>query len=325
MVVGLLLAMACGSDFDPASQVKTLRIVAVEADRNYVLAGDGVTLTMTYADGAPAGSRAVQVTWFKACENPPGASYLGCLASLAIDKTEILGTDKSGVIGSATFALTVSRDVVERATSGASGPRYGTSFIFFAICAGTMRAANPDEGSQGLAFGCFDDKGVRLGAEAFVPGYTQLYAFEDRRTNVNPANRGLTIDGDRADPTVVPSVATCSTQDTSQPQGCGPPPQNQTACTKPTIDVVVDDVAELDGSLSASGTPQREVVWVDYFADKGTFEKDRKVVSKADTGIVSDHGVEWTPPKEAGDVHFWAVVHDSRGGISVARRTLHVQ
>src|SRR5262249_40406118 len=42
-------------------------------------------------------------------------------------------------------------------------------------------------------FGCFDPDGNQLGPDSFVPGYTQVYAFEDGRVNANPRVLDLDI------------------------------------------------------------------------------------------------------------------------------------
>jgi hypothetical protein len=87
---------------------------------------------------------------------------------------------------------------------------------------------------------------------------------------------------------------------------------------------MVGDVAENEAA-TPDGSALRETVWVDYFADGGSFDEDRRLVSDASAGYQDDHAVEWTPPAEPGLVNVWAVVHDARGGASVVRRQIHVE
>ena len=84
--------------------------------------------------------------------------------------------------------------------------------MFFAVCAGSIEplsagtgggggAAGPGRYGEvpGFPIGCFDASGQQLGADSFVPGYTQVYAFADGRTNHNPVVLGLAIAGAEVD------------------------------------------------------------------------------------------------------------------------------
>src|SRR4029079_13330971 len=95
------------------------------------------------------------------------------------------------------FTLHLPPDLISRRPLPPDGPHYGVAYVFFAACAGTIKPVPPDSTGRAGSFplGCFDAQDNRLGADSFVPGYTQIYSFEDGRTNDNPPVSGLTLDG----------------------------------------------------------------------------------------------------------------------------------
>lgn len=345
LALGALLGPAVGSGcqpgFDPPSKVEGLRIFGVEADKPYASGGDSVTFTMTYADGLdPANPRAIQIAWLGGCFDPPGDAYYGCYAQLgatlsaasSLAPGKPLPPELAGMLGvGPAFTLTVPADLVTRRPAPAEGPRYGTAFVFFMACAGKLgpapEAASGRAGSFPVA--CFDATGKQLGADSFVPGYTQIYAFEDGRTNANPVLSGITYDGKDLpeDLSKAPIFKACGlTDDERRVQGCSKQ-DPATACTSYTIKAEVPhDVAELDpSSTAADGSPLHEAVWVDYYADGGELSGDVALLSDATSGYNDDHAVTWLPPSTPGVYSVWAVVHDNRGGTAVGQRFMRVE
>ena len=85
------------------------------------------------------------------------------------------------------------------------------------------------------------------------------------------------------------------------------------------------DVAEVDPSgKQPDGQPLHEAVWVDYFADQGDINSSTALVSDASLGIQTGYDTLWTPPPTPGPAKLWAVVHDSRGGVTPIERTVWV-
>lgn len=97
----VLSAVGCGPEFDPASNLSTLRILAIKKDDPYVRvtaptdaspSGDSyqpdnvVSLTLGLEDGRPKSDRLgdLQKLWFAGCNNPFGDSYFSCLVSVWI-------------------------------------------------------------------------------------------------------------------------------------------------------------------------------------------------------------------------------------------------
>lgn len=340
------LASGCQAGFDPPTDINTLRVFAVTLDEPYTQPGHEVTFRMTYHDGYPGpeeGPRLVQILWLGGCFNPPGDQYFACYEQIA----ELFEQAASGGappaeyfaagIGLDTFTMPIPEDIISSRPRPDVGPHYGIGYVFFAACAGNLRPVTDAGGKAGaFPFGCFDSEGRRLGAESFVPGYTQVYAFAPPRpedpppTNANPELLGLTLDGkpmseDFADIPVVPACPI--TAEERREVGCGAP-NIAAECTSYEIKVDVDPatVAEIDpGSTSLEGDKLKEVVWVSYFADQGDIAGGIKLVSDAVVGPLDQYQTSWTPPAEPGVTTIWAVLRDARGGSSVLRRSIRVE
>jgi hypothetical protein len=204
--------------------------------------------------------------------------------------------------------------------------------VFFAVCAGELRPVPPS--GTGIAgsfpLGCYErGTGRRLGAESFVPGFTQVYVFADGRTNELPVVEGLTLDGAPLpeDFAEIPTVPTCHLpREERRTTGCGAPVLED-ECEGYELEVVVpSNVAEVDPDATGiDGEPQTEVVWVDYYADLGDLSGATKLVNDAKEGYLAEHEATWYPPAEPGLATLWAVVHDARGGTSIVQRFVRVE
>lgn len=338
---GPAAASGCGASFTPISQIDGMRVLAVEADKPYASPGDTVTFQMSYYDGYvdpenPNGAtRPVQIVWLGGCFDPEGDQYFQCYSQIA---PLLQGLNPNGPLPDFvgfgdTFSLKLPEDIVTRRPQPPSGtPWYGIAYVFFAVCAGRLGPV-PAEGSGAAGsfpLGCFDSDNNRLGAESFVPGYTQVYVFADGRTNANPTITGMTIEKKTIEPGLdkAAEIEACDVPDDQRlgPYGCGKEDPAKT-CGDFEIEVVVpEDVAETDpDAKNSDGTYLKEVVWVDYFADRGNLDTPTTLVSDATTGYIKKHSTKYVAPAEPGPVNVWAVVHDSRGGQSIIQRYLRVK
>jgi hypothetical protein len=222
-------ALGCASSYDPASKLKTLRVLAVQKDKPYARPGDTVHLQMLVSDprsrtvldgGQAAGTRNLSVAWLAGCENPPGDSYQLCLEQLR-------GNFFNNANGHLDFSLTLSPDIISSRPPPANPeqPRFGTSFVFFAACAGklTVRA------SMDSPFACVSDSGATLGADDFVIGYTEVFAY-DQLTNHNPIlgvnGEFFEVDGHAVQPDCIGDACVALSQSElglRPPIGGGPP------------------------------------------------------------------------------------------------------
>lgn len=348
-LLGALAAVALGAPCcqgdppAPPSAITTLRILSVTADRPYAAPGDKVTFKLTFHDalGAAAeGPRDVQVMWLGGCTNPIAENYVACYPQVfevlqgaasgdpeksKLIKTEIAGPEKSGAPDAVEFELDIDDDILMKGPEDAPPRTYSTAYVFFTVCAGTVRPATQKDASFPLE--CVGADGNVLGQDSYVAGYTQVYVFADGRANPPPEIKGISLDGAAIEDNIddAPAVERCTTPvDDEEQGGCAPPQEN--GCKTYAIEALVDDIIDLDPeSKGPDGAPQREAVWVNYYADRGELESGIKLVSNADSGFNEEHEVTWIPPAEPGPVTLWAVVRDARGGSSVARRFLQVK
>jgi hypothetical protein len=209
-LIALATTLGCGVDFDPASKVNTLRVLAVQKDKPYARPGDTVTLTLLWhdpssVDGAEAGP-APEIAWLASCENPPGDLYERCFEQFQPLSPEQLQRRLSLPSAGASapndrFTFTTSADLI------ASRPPpkdpelipYGITYVFFALCAGRLGAAL----GEGFPLLCYEERDgsdgfgagdLRLGPERFVVGYSAVFAYESIG-NANPTLSGIEFNG----------------------------------------------------------------------------------------------------------------------------------
>lgn len=349
----LLLAVpSCGAGFDPPSKVNSLRVIGVTIDQPYARPGDEVTFRMTVADGlgnADGEPRDLQIAWLGGCFNPDGDLWYLCFEQMAeqfealagggappeglVQVTLASGTS-SGQPDAHEFSLRLPEDIVSSRPVPDLGPHYGLAIVFYAACAGQLAPGDlesigpSEEGAQlTLPIECLDEQGNRLGADSFIIGFTQAYAFADGRTNANPPIDGMAFSGElwSDDLGEVPVVPPCPVSEADRKQsGCAS--EELESCQGYSIEALVGDVAEVDpGATTPEGIPFREVVWVNYLADGGDVEEYTKLVSDAERGYLGGQETLWYAPPEPGLVTLWAVARDQRGGQAVARRFVRVQ
>ncbi|WP_437930402.1 hypothetical protein WMF37_14485 [Sorangium sp. So ce291] len=334
------ISSGCVAGFDPPSLVNRLRVFAVVADRPYANPGEQVTFQIHYQDGlggAEGGTRPVNVYWFGGCENPVGDDYYGCYPQFAELAAQLDGWEPGDPLPELdgvppgfgdTYTVTIGDDILDGRVPPVSGPAYGSAYVFFVACTGTLGAVEDQGTGRAGTFpvGCFDADGRRLGPDSFVAGYTQVYVFGDRRVNANPEMQGLTLDGaplpeDFAD---IPTVPPCPVGEEERREvGCSAE-DPFVECPAYDLDALLDaSVAEPDPDAQQQAL--KEIVWIDYFADLGDLDRGIKLVSDAAKGYLGDHAVKWIPPAEPGVATLTAVLRDTRGGSSVVQRRVRVK
>jgi hypothetical protein len=328
-------ASACGVGFDRPSEVKTLRVLAVQKDVPYPAAGSTVTLSLLWHDGARATDapaeeppRPVQIAWLPRCFNPPGGLYYGCFEQVGTPSPDNMPGE------GATLTFQIPQNIVESASPPAPGqPVFGQTFAFFAVCAGQFDVdLEPEEGALPLI--CRDDAGVELGPEGFVAGYTTLYTFAEGFSNANPVVEGFEISGEAVSDACTDSAegACIPSPDTAVPEiDCGAEPHRciraceddgDASCPEIAIRPVLSEAknAERDDvSITYFNRDVGEQMWINYYADRGGVKSDVRLLNDATVGWNDDYGTKFFAPKEPGQVTIWAVAHDNRGGVGWAR------
>jgi len=316
IAIASLGASACGGDdFDPASRIQGVRVLAVKKSAPYAKPGEKVELEILYWDGKsdPDDQRALEVTWFGGCKNPAGDLYYGCYPQLAelfagppsADQLQNVGTGNR-------FELTIPDDIISSRPAPLDGsPAYGLSYVFFTACSGRLGPppAGGDANDVAMPLSCYGPKGELLGPDEFVPGYTSVYVYDELR-NENPVVQDFLFQGASSDRQL--SVPRCESS----------------KCPKYELRAIIDPAsAELDPTADPTpdGTPIREQLWVNYYATRGTIERPVRLVNDATKGWNDETQASWEVPREAGTVVLWAIVRDNRGGVDWKERRIVVE
>jgi len=339
-----LFLLGCGPDFDPPSELHSLRILAVQKDVPYAQPGETVNLQMLWQDASPLAGpdRPISITWSPPCFDPPGDLYYACFS----DPGAFGGMINSDPNNPEHNSFQVPTDIISRRpppTDGSNNPAYGLTYVFFAACAGQLTLLPSSGDSAAFPIGCKDADGKLLGADDFVAGYTSIYSFEGF-SNHNPVIKGFEFRGQPVADGGFCLGDDCLPLDGSAPAvdiDCDDPEQSarcvpscsddgDSSCTgygfRPTIDK--NDPANQDQddvSAQLLGREVGEQMWINYYTDAGGFKSPVRLLNDATSGWNDDYGTEFYAPKKTGLLRIWAVAHDNRGGSAWSGITLKVQ
>jgi hypothetical protein len=194
----------CGAQFDPPTELKSLRIIGVQKDKPYAQPGETVSFTMFWHDGSPKvdpddpSTRSVEIGWFGPCINPPYDSYAACGAAFGVQQSNDDPSDDLVTGSGAKFAITLpDRNDLLHPNQDPKQPDYALIYVFFAVCAGKLGP------SQDPSFpaGCYAPSDTSfahpLGPDDFVAGYSAIYVFgsEHDYRNQNPVIKGWNAQG----------------------------------------------------------------------------------------------------------------------------------
>ena len=330
--------LGCGPEFDPSSEVTTLRVLGLKKDKPYAQPGDTVQLQLLWHDAK--GRDDVQTLFIDGCVNPPGDLYYGCFAQYG----EAAAQGVLPRIGNEDrFEVTLPRDIISsrRGEVEPGQTPYGVQIVFFAVCAGrielAMDAASSD-GSAGLPVRCLDEAGVALGSADFIVGYSTIYSFQ----GVSNTNPGFTVDERGAAEFLIagkPVAADCvgeachraadvDVDCADEPERCIKPcaDDGDSACPEITVAPRIDpSVVERDDvSSDLFGAETLEQMWINYYVDQGSVSEVR-LLNDSTTGWNAEFRGVLRAPKDPGQLKLWAVSHDNRGGMDFARVTLKVE
>ena len=330
-LAALCVALAgCGESFDPPSRVQGLRAFAVRADPASGVPGASVALSLLRGDrqevdGEP--EREVEVAWLGGCHAPPSRQFFDCYPLLVeIAKRlepRVLDTPRerfpAGIFGSGDeFQIDVPEDVLERSPRLETDPvHFAPSFTFFAVCAGEL-VPRPDLTDR-VPLGCVSKStGEPVSSDGFVIGFSTLYTLEGA-TNENPELTGLRFQGGLV------TRASCATDADCEPLDGAP--ELEVACSAaavcaPVVPACTSDCPEfrvlpLVPRSSAERLPNEdhsEVVWANFFANAGEFQKEAQLVNDRASGWIDDFAADWKPPRLPGTARLWVTVNDQRGG-----------
>jgi hypothetical protein len=305
--LGPLALVGCEADFDPGSNVSSLRVLSVQADNPYAAPGETVRFEATSYD--PAG-RDIEWAWV-ACETPASTSVEGCLIEIAETAvaTGSLPLLASGV-GQNSVELTIPDDVldgvpVEARPSVLSG-------VLSIACPGTLSfdlEAAAEAGSL-LPFRCIDAAtGVELGLHDAIAGVKRVYIREADR-NQNPVIASITFDGEPWPEDEVKEVDSCDTDDFTF-DDCEGEGDHRIAANL--------SAESFEAGTDEFGRAFTEELVVQHYATEGIFEYEVRI------GELPEN--RWVARRSASgqELRLWFVARDDRGGVTLAERRVRVR
>ncbi|MEO6420008.1 MAG: hypothetical protein ABIP39_11400 [Polyangiaceae bacterium] len=314
------------AQFDPASKVEAVRILATRSDKPYAKPGDTVNMEVLVDDGRAIKRTPMNVYWIPIpCIDPVNDAYYACYPGFAQLKP---GVDLTPVLQAGTrFSFTMPADVITKHTKrngSMDAVPDGLAVIFTIACAGHVEyiPASDNGVLNQLPLGCFDDQHHQLGPDDYVFAFSLVYAFDDR-SNANPVVDHLTFAGVPIDLNAGITLDHCGSA-AADVNGA----INRNGCMATPMDVVIQDESwEVDPSNvdPASGKPLKESIRVHYFVTDGKFENDTINLFDPTSGRIMDTKDNFTAPPLAGENTIWAVVRDNRGGATWFTIPLHVR
>lgn len=336
--------VGCGPDFDPPSELHSLRVLAVQKDAPYAQPDTDVNLLMLWQDASPLAGpdRPIQIAWSPGCYDPPGDLYYSCFTNRdlfgAMAPQDPAHPERTQVH--------IPADIISRkgpVTDGSNNAPYGLTYVFFVACAGELTLLPSSGEITAFPVGCKDSTGKLLGADDFVAGYTSIYSFEGFSNN-NPVIKGFEFRGNPLPENSFCVGDECEKLDGSEPAAdldCDDPDKSALcvpACAddgdsscpaygfRPTIDKNDPSNQDKDDvSVAQLGRDVGEQMWINYYTDAGSFKSSIRLLNDATNGWNDDYGTDFYAPKKTGPLRIWAVAHDNRGGTAWAGITLKVQ
>ncbi len=297
----LLTASACGFSFDPASQVKDLRVLAVSVDPPELSAMNArapVSLRALVVDTDLSES----VTWSLAfCVVAPTASGLASGARCPDGSTVV--AQGNGPLGSIAGTLPLPAQVLGLLAT----PRAIVPQLQLELTVGEAPL--------------YAEKVVTLTAQP-VAG---------QALNLNPTLSGLTFDGQPwlAGTPLVVKAGTCAPDKLETVTNADR--SKSTFCTHdlvPGFDEAQQQFFSARSAITGEVTVQQEKLRFAWFADQGVFHSDTTAQAGAGNTPRASGNVAnvWREVAGlSGTVTFWVVVRDGRGGESWEVRTLQLE
>lgn len=277
--------VACSDPMEPASQLNSLRLIAVAADKPTAEAGEIVNLRALFAN-----PREQPLSWgYALCDGSSSSAALDCLRALDPD-TLVVSQDESE------FSFTMP----EPRTAGERAQAIGVVVV---LCPGEIVAGD----THGVPLACEVD-GQPLDVNDYEMGVKRVF-YADESPNRNPEFAAIRFDGEPWPEDEVRTIEPCP-RETDDLEECKPRFRH-------TLEVEgVEDARE--SFLDNDGRRVNEQVVAQFYATGGLFEWDVRTIESADTRFVAlarDAGQTLT-------VHF--VLRDNRGGVSWQTRSLEV-
>jgi len=300
-VAVLATLSACDAEFDPGTQVSSLRVLAVQADIPYAHPGDTVRLQALSYDPL---ARPIQWAW-AACPSPAGSSVDDCLAQVRADAA----SGQLAVLAQGQGVDNVEVTIPSDALDGFPEPARPQALagVLSIACPGDLELG--DLGSS-LPFRCTDPaSGAELDLHDTVVGVKRVFLRESD-VNQNPIIERVSFDGEEWLADDVKQVDACDTDDFIY-DDCG-------SAVRHRIAAVLSEQSFEAGSDEFGHDFSEEVI-VQHYATDGIFEDEVRIAEDSETGWVARSSSSGT------EVSLWFVARDDRGGVSWTTRRVQVR
>ncbi len=304
LAASLLAVTGCDAEFDPGSQVNSLRVLAVQADSPYAAPGETVRLQALSFD--PLGR---PITWAWAlCPNPSSSSVEACLLNVietaaSTGSAPLLGTG----VGMNELELTIPENALD-AIAPSARPQALLGVLSVA-CPGTLDLnAQPSDASP-LPIRCSDAAGNELGLHDTIVGVKRIFLRQTDR-NANPIIERITFDGEDWPADEIKEVDSCDTDEFAYDDCKGDPRHDISAVLSPE---------SFETGTDEFGRTYSEELIVQHFTTDGIFEFEVRVAADPVTGWVSRKSAAGS------EIPLWFVARDDRGGVTYAERTVRVR
>ncbi len=299
-LLGTLLLSACDAEFDPGSQVSSLRVLAVRADTPFVQPGGSVRLQALSHD--PEG-RSINWAW-TACPTPAGSSVEDCLAQvreLAADGAFPILAQGEGVDS---VDIPIPADALDAIPVQAR--QQALAGVVSVACPGDLEVLNVDSRTP---FRCTDrDSGAELGLHDMVIGVKKLF-LREAEVNQNPVIDSVLFDGEVWPSDEVKEVDACDTTKFDY-DDCKPEAHRIAAVLAPD---------SFEAGTNEFGKSFSEQLIVQHYTTDGLFEDEVRVADDSETHWAARSSASGTT------VTLWFVAHDDRGGVSWTSRRVNVR
>ncbi|HMA94870.1 MAG TPA: hypothetical protein VKP30_19400 [Polyangiaceae bacterium] len=335
-----LIGIGCDDvDWPESRYVDSLRVLAVHADPPTLTPGASTQLSVLCADGRRGASTEptcnVEVAWFARCDNPVRNDPKNCLRAYSRWADDLvssvadtpLAAYPDGFAFGRVFGFsapsTILRDEFDLAGNRI---RFGTSYIFFALCAGRLAWVHGK--SEQLPVECRDPVTNKvLDQSRFVVGTTTVYSY-DVATSRNPVLLNPRFDDvsvpEHCDTSAeCPPNFDCSTENRCVPLVRRCAKRHSEDCEEHclSLDLGLDGFSLFSLEGARIGAPTKSV-WLDYLTNAGNLPgEDARFGIDApqdDSAVQRTPCIRWQAPTvPTENAHLWAVVRDDRGGTAV--------
>lgn len=320
LALGVVAAQGCGQDFDPASRITSLRVLAVSADTRWAPGADATKAGQSQAYAQPGEKVWLKALWYAPptvnartwawlrCVDPDSTSVTGCIEAIGkeVQRTQdsravLLNVPLQGV-DQDVVSVDVPPDTISRLPDQAQGS--AMVGVILIVCPGELQLLDLSAISKGqIPLQCLDNGGSTkqpLPYDEWVAGIKRIFV-RDHDRNANPKIESVTWDGADWPSDAVKSITACG--DTGNRYDRCTTDQHQVSVK------VTDD--SFEKGTDERGNAFTEQLVVEYYSTEGLFEHEVKVAADPQTGFAArDESKSADQP-----LTMWMVVHDNRGGV----------